>query len=414
MDNPDARLILDALLQAALDAARPAGKFAGRLPDPPSGRTIVVGAGKAAASMAQAFETEWSHPVEGLVVTRYGHAAKTRSIEVVEASHPVPDAAGHRAAQRILELVTSARPNDLVIALISGGASSLLSLPAPGLTLEEKRPLTSQLLRSGAPISAMNEVRKALSAIKGGRLAAACRAKLVTYVISDVPGDDPAIVGSGPTVVAKSSRLVDVRTVLDRYGINVPAHVANVIASNVAPTSVDGETHVIATARMALDAAALAARRLGIEPLILGDAIEGEAREVGVTMAGIARSVLSYGTPAKRPCVILSGGETTVTMRGEGRGGRNTEFLLSLGLALDGAEGVSAIAVDTDGIDGSEDNAGAWFDPAFGLSARDFEVDLAAHLARNDAYGAFAKMNRLVMTGPTLTNVNDFRAILVP
>ncbi|RXG93232.1 glycerate kinase type-2 family protein [Bradyrhizobium vignae] len=413
MDNSDGRVILDALLQAALDAARPAGRFAGRLPDPPSGRTIVVGAGKAAASMAQAFEAEWPHSLEGLVVARYGHAAKTRSIEVVEASHPMPDAAGLRAAQRILELVRSARPNDLVVALISGGASSLLSVPAPGLTLDEKRVLTSQLLRSGAPISAMNEVRKALSAIKGGRLAAACRAKLVTYVISDVPGDDPTIVGSGPTVVAKSSRLVDVRAILDRYGINAPAHVAKVIAANVAPTSVDGETHVIATAKTALDAAALAARRLGIEPLILGDAIEGEAREVGVVMAGIARSVLSCGTPAKRPCVILSGGETTVTMRGQGRGGRNTEFLLSLAMSLDGAEGVSAIAVDTDGIDGSEDNAGAWFDPTFVSSAGDSEVDLAAHLARNDAYEAFAKMNRLVMTGPTLTNVNDFRAILV-
>jgi glycerate-2-kinase len=413
MDNSDVRVILDALLQAALDAARPAGKFTGSLPDPPSGRTIVVGAGKAAANMAQAFEAEWPHSLEGLVVTRYGHAAKTRSIDVVEASHPMPDAAGLRAAQRILELVRGARPNDLVVALISGGASSLLSLPALGLTLEEKRELTSKLLRSGAPISAMNEVRKALSAIQGGRLAAACRAKLVTYVISDVPGDDPAIIGSGPTVVAKSSRLVDVPSILDRYGISVPAHVAKAIAANVAPASVDGETRVIATAKMALDAAALVARRLGIEPLILGDAIEGEAREVGIAMAGIARSVLSYGTPAKRPCVILSGGETTVTMRGEGRGGRNTEFLLSLALALDGAEGVSAIAVDTDGIDGSEDNAGAWFDPTFVSLARGSEVDLAAHLARNDAYGAFAKMNRLVMTGPTLTNVNDFRAILV-
>lgn len=408
----DDRQILDALFQAALDAARPAGKFAGRLPDPPLGRTIVVGAGKAAASMAQAFEAEWPHPVEGLVVTRYGHSARTRSIEVVEASHPVPDTAGQQAAQRILDLATSASPDDLVIALISGGASALLSLPAPGVTLQEKQSLTSELLRCGASISAMNEVRKALSAIKGGRLAAASRAPVVTYVISDVPGDNPAIVGSGPTI-AQASLSIDPCTILDRYGIEVPAQVRKIMTSNVAHVRPGDAVHVIATAKMALDAAALAARRIDIEPLILGDAIEGEAREVGIAMAGIVRSVLKYGTPVKRPCVILSGGETTVTMRAKGRGGRNTEFLLSLALALDGAEGVSAIAADTDGIDGSEDNAGAWFDPAFVPSARQAEADLGARLAGNDAYSAFGEMGRLLITGPTLTNVNDFRAILV-
>ncbi|UQR66669.1 glycerate kinase [Bradyrhizobium sp. C-145] len=408
----DDRQILDALFQAALDAARPLGKFGGRLPNPPSGRTIVVGAGKAAASMAQAFEAEWPHPVEGLVVTRYGHSAKTRSIEVVEASHPVPDAAGEQAALRILDLVKSASPDDLVIALISGGASALLSLPAPGLTLQEKQALTSKLLRSGAPISAMNEVRKALSAIKGGRLAAASRAPVVTYVISDVPGDDPAIVGSGPTI-ARASPSVDPCTILDRYGIEVPAHIRKITAAKVAPERAGDAVHVIATARMALDAAALAARRIGLEPLILGDAIEGEAREVGVAMAGIARSVLKYGTPVKRPCVILSGGETTVTIKARGRGGRNTEFLLSLALALDGTEDVSAMAADTDGIDGSENNAGAWFDPSFVCSASKAGFDLAELLAANDAYGAFVEANRLVVTGPTLTNVNDFRAILI-
>lgn len=408
----DTHQVLDALFQAALDAARPAGKFAGRLPNSPSGRTIVVGAGKAAASMTQAFEAEWPHPVEGLVVTRYGHSAKTRAIEVVEASHPVPDAAGQQAAQRILDLVKGASPDDLVIALMSGGASALLSLPAPGITLQEKQALTSELLRSGAPISAMNEVRKALSAIKGGRLAAVSRAPVVTYVISDVPGDDPALVGSGPTVASASPSIAPC-TILERYGIEVSAHVRKIMAANVAPVRADNAVHIIATAKLALDAAALAARSLGVEPLILGDAIEGEARELGIAMAGIARSALKYGIPAKRPCVILSGGETTVTMRGRGRGGRNTEFLLSLALALDGAPGISGIAVDTDGIDGSEENAGAWFDSTFVSSAGQAGLDPAALLARNDAYSAFSVLNRLLITGPTLTNVNDFRAILV-
>ncbi|WP_050991104.1 glycerate kinase type-2 family protein [Bradyrhizobium genomosp. I (2014)] len=403
--------ILDALMQDALDAARPMGQFAGRLPNRPRGRTIVVGAGKAAASMAQAFESAWPHPIEGLVITRYGHSARTRSIEVVEASHPVPDTAGLQAAQRIFDLVKTAGRDDLVVALISGGASSLLSLPAPGLSLDEKRAITSALLRSGAPISAMNEVRKALSAIKGGRLAAVSRAPVVTYVISDVPGDDPATVGSGPTIPA-SSRSTGPRAILDRYGIEVPPHVMKIVETNRAPEIAPGAVHVITTAKSALDAAASTARRLGIEPLVLGDAIEGEAREAGIVMAGIARAVLRHGMPVSRPCVILSGGETTVTVRQAGRGGRNTEFLLSLALALDGA-GVSAIAVDTDGIDGSEDNAGAWFDATLVPTARDLGIDLQAHLDGNDAYGAFARMNRLVVTGPTLTNVNDFRAILI-
>jgi glycerate 2-kinase len=314
------------------------------------------------------------------------------------------------AAQRILDLVKSVGPADLVIALMSGGASALLCLPAPGLTLQEKQTLTMKLLRSGAPISAMNEVRKALSAIKGGRLAAASRAPVVSYVISDVPGDDPAIVGSGPTIAQAS---IEAPTIIDGYGIEVPAHVRKIMAASAASAKTSDPVHIIATAKMALEAAALAARQLGIEPLILGDAIEGEAREAGVVMAGIARSVLKNGAPVKRPCVLLSGGETTVTVRGRGRGGRNTEFLLSLALSLDGTEGVSAIAADTDGIDGSEDNAGAWFDPTFLSSARQVGADLAALLAGNDAYSAFAEMGRLVTTGPTLTNVNDFRAILI-
>jgi len=296
---------------------------------------------------------------------------------------------------------------------MSGGASALLSLPAPGLTLDDKQAVTKALLRSGAPIGAMNEVRKALSAIKGGRLAAAVApARLVTYVISDVPGDDPASIGSGPTIPGMSGP-AEVHAILDRYGVRIPPHVTSVIDRNAVPTDVGSEVHMIATSKMSLDAAADAARRMGLTPLILGDAIEGEAREVGTVMAGIARSVALHGEPARSPCALLSGGETTVTVRGKGRGGRNAEFLLSLAAALDGLAGIAALAADTDGIDGSEDNAGAWFDDGLVSLASERGVDLGSALARNDAYGAFAAMDRLVVTGPTLTNVNDFRAILI-
>jgi glycerate 2-kinase len=409
----DDRSILHALFMAALGAARPAGKFAGRLPAPPKGRTIVIGAGKAAGSMAQAFESEWPHPLEGLVVTRYGHRAPTRMIEVLEAAHPVPDEAGVAAAQRILDLAAWAGPDDLVVCLMSGGASALLGLPAPGLTLDDKQAVTKALLHSGAPIGVMNEVRKSLSAIKGGRLAAAVApARLLTYVISDVPGDDPASIGSGPTIPGMSGP-AEVHAILDRYGVRIPPHVASVIDRSAVPTDVGSEVHMIATSKMSLDAAADAARRMGLTPLILGDAIEGEAREVGRVMAGIARSVALHGEPARSPCVLLSGGETTVTVRGRGRGGRNAEFLLSLAMALHGAQGIAGLAADTDGIDGSEDNAGAWFDDGFVSLASERGVDLGSALARNDAYGAFAAMDRLVVTGPTLTNVNDFRAILI-
>jgi len=411
--HPDDRFVLHSLFQAALDAARPAGKFAGRLPEAPKGRTIVVGAGKAAASMAQAFESEWQHPVEGIVVTRYGHAAPTSAIEVVEAAHPVPDAMGVAAAQRIFDMVSGAGSDDLVICLISGGASALLSLPAPGITLEDKRAVTKALLHSGAPIGVMNEVRKSVSAIKGGRLAAAAApARLVTYVISDVPGDDPASIGSGPTIPG-SSYSANVRALLERYHIEIPPHIACAIERNAVPALAGGEVHMIATPKLSLDAAAEAARRFGLTPLILGDAIEGEAREVGTVMAGIARSVLFYGEPVRPPCVLLSGGETTVTVRGHGRGGRNAEFLLSLAIALQGTSGIAALAADTDGIDGSEDNAGAWLDRQLYAEIEQRGIDLAAALARNDAYGVFSDLDRLVISGPTLTNVNDFRAILI-
>lgn len=414
--NTDAE-ILHALFKTALDAALPDGKFDDRLPPRPKGRTIVLGAGKASARMAAAFEQAWSRAggtCEGLVVTRYGHAVPTRSIEIAEAAHPVPDEAGLRAAGRILDLARQAGPDDLVVCLISGGASALLSLPAAGVTLADKQALNRALLKSGAPIGEMNVVRKSLSAIKGGRLAAgAGEAQLVTYLISDVPGDDPASIGSGPTIPERGDPETAL-SILQKYAIEVPTHVMKAIMANAVERPVAGGiVHMLATPKMALDAAAAKAREIGINPLLLGDAIEGEAREVGRVMAGIARSVASYDEPVATPCVLLSGGETTVTVRGRGRGGRNAEFLLALALSLKGEDRISAIACDTDGIDGSEDNAGAWFDATLHGEAQREGLDLASYLANNDAYSAFAQLGRLVVTGPTMTNVNDFRCILV-
>jgi len=408
------RAVLEALFQAALSAAYPETRMQHLLPEPPTGRTIVLGAGKGAARMARAFETLWPHSCEGLVVTRYGHGTPTERIEVVEAAHPVPDAAGRAAAQRILDLAHAAGPDDLVVCLVSGGASALLSLPAEGLTLEDKQAVNKALLRSGAPIQEMNAVRKAMSAIKGGRLAAAAApARVVTYLISDVPGDEPGVIGSGPTVAGGADPETAL-AILRRYEIAVPGTVERAIRANVAPAALPAaDLHMLATPQMALEAAAAKARELGLAPVILGDALEGEAREVGRVLAGIAEQALRHGQPAARPCVLLSGGETTVTVKGQGRGGRNVEFLLALALQLQGRPGISAIACDTDGIDGSEDNAGAWIDPAVlaqgkaqGLAAADF-------LADNDGYSYFVALDRLVVTGPTLTNVNDFRAILV-
>lgn len=409
--------ILKALFEAALEAALPDGKFDERLPTKPTGRTIVLGAGKASARMAAAFEEAWERAggnCEGLVVTRYGHGFPTRSIEIMEAAHPVPDEAGMNAARRILRLAQSASPDDLVVCLISGGASALLSLPAEGITLADKQGLNRALLKSGAPIGEMNQVRKSLSAIKGGRLAASAGdAQLVTYLISDVPGDAPSSIGSGPTIPERSDPEVTL-AILRKYGIDVAHHIVDAIRSNAVDHDTrGGVVHMLATPKMALDAAAAKAREFGLNAIVLGDAIEGEAREVGRVMAGIARSVVQHDEPACRPCAILSGGETTVTVRGHGRGGRNAEFLLGLAVALADQPGISAIACDTDGIDGSEDNAGAWYDAALHVLARDQGVDLEKHLAENDAYTAFAQLGRLVVTGPTLTNVNDFRCILV-
>jgi glycerate 2-kinase len=414
------RDLLRAMFDAAVAAARPELCVPANLPSPPRGRTIVLGAGKASAAMAKAVEDHWPGPLEGLVVTRYGHAVPCRRIEIVEAAHPVPDARGRDAAARILALAESAGPDDLVLCLISGGGSALLSLPAPGLTLEDKIAVNRALLASGADIGQMNVVRKHLSAIKGGRLAAAAHpARVLSLLISDVPGDDPSVIASGPTVPDPST-FADARAVLAHFAIAPPpsvhAHLER--AADETPKPGDPrlattETRIIARPQASLEAAAEIARANGFTPLILGDSIEGEAREVGKVMAGIALQVVRHGQPVPAPCVLLSGGETTVTVRGKGRGGRNTEFLLGLALALNGIPGVFALAADTDGIDGSEDNAGALLAPDSLPRARARGLDPKTLLAGNDAYGFFAALDDLVTTGPTLTNVNDVRAVLV-
>jgi glycerate 2-kinase len=414
------RAFLRGLLDAATLAAQPDAIIARHLPPPPSGRTIVLGAGKAAAAMAHAVERHMAGQLEGLIVTRYGHAVPCAAIEVVEAAHPVPDAAGRAAARRILDYAESAGPDDLVLCLISGGASALLALPAEGLSLEDKQAVNRALLASGADITQMNAVRKHLSAIKGGRLAAAAHpARVVSLLISDVPGDDPAVIGSGPTVPDPTT-FADALAILRQYRIEPPPAVARHLreARDETPKSGDprlagAETVIVARPQTSLEAAAAHARATGVTPVILGDALEGEAREVGKVLAGIALQVRRHGQPAPPPCVLLSGGETTVTVRGTGRGGRNAEFLLALAVHLNGAPGISALAADTDGIDGSEDNAGAIALPDTLARARALGLDAKAMLADNDGYGFFAALGDLVVTGPTLTNVNDFRAILI-
>ena len=416
----ETRSFLRELLDAAIAAANPDAIIAPHLPPRPRGRTIVLGAGKAAAAMARAVERHVSGSIEGLVVTRYGHAVPCARVEVVEAAHPVPDAAGRAAARRILDYARSAVADDLVLCLISGGASALLALPADGLTLEDKQAVNRALLASGADIAQMNAVRKHLSAIKGGRLAAAAHpAKVVSLLISDVPGDDPAVIGSGPTVPDPST-FADALAILRQYTIEHPAAVLEHLRAAKDETPKPGDprlanakTIIVARPQASLEAAAARAQDAGITPVILGDALEGEAREVGKLLAGIALQVRRHGQPAPSPCVLLSGGETTVTVRGSGRGGRNAEFLLALALHLNGAPGISALTADTDGIDGSEDNAGALALPDTLARARAKGLDARAMLADNDGYGFFAGLGDLVITGPTLTNVNDFRAILV-
>ncbi len=418
MDRHKALLLT--MFRAAIAEADPAVITPRYLPVPPKGRLVVLGAGKAAASMAKAVEDHWPGALEGLVVTRYGHAVACRHIEVVEANHPTPDAAGARAAARILDIAKGLGPDDLALCLISGGGSALLSLPAPGLTLADKQAINLALLRSGAPIDEMNAVRKHLSAIKGGRLAAAAHpAKMLTLIISDVPGDDPAVVASGPTV-ADPTTFAQARDILRRRGIQEPRAVIDHLERAEDETPKPGDprlagniVHVIAAARMSLDAAAEVARAAGVEPIILGDAIEGEARDVGAEHARLALAVARGETPHKRPCVLLSGGETTVTVRASGKGGRNSEYLLGFALALNGAPGVYALSADTDGIDGSEANAGAFATPDSLARVREKGLDPQALLAANDSYTAFAALDDLVTTGPTLTNVNDFRAFLI-
>lgn len=420
-DDARARAALCAAFDAAVAAADPRRVLPRHLPDKPHGRCVVVGAGKSAALMAAALEEAWPDvPLNGVVVTRYGHAVPTRRIAVLESSHPVPDAAGEAAAQRILAAVQGLGPDDLVLALISGGASALMPLPAPGLSLADKQAVNRALLASGATISEMNCVRKHLSAIKGGRLAAAAApARVLTLAVSDVPGDDPAVIGSGPTVPDPST-FAEARAILARYGIAPSPHVAAHLEAAAVETPKPGELpraefRLIATPLMALRAAAEAARALDLTPLILGDALEGESREVGTVLAGIARSVRAHAMPVAPPALLLSGGETTVTIGAgpAGRGGRNSEFLLGLAVALAGAVGIWAVAGDTDGIDGSEDAAGAVITPDTLARARAKGLDPAHLLAGHDSYTLFAALGDLIVTGPTLTNVNDFRAVLV-
>jgi hydroxypyruvate reductase len=414
------RLILEDLFRTAVTAADPARAIAAHLPDRPSGRTIVVGAGKAAAQMARAFEEAWGSPVDGLVVTRYGHAVPTHRVEVVEAGHPVPDEAGFLAARRMMAMVHGLGPDDLVVALISGGGSALLPAPAPGLSFDDEQAVTRALLACGAPIGAMNLIRNQLSAIKGGRLALlAAPARVATLIVSDVPGDDPALVASGPTVPMVASR-VEARRLIGLHDIALPLAAMELLASgsNLPPDPADprfagNSARIVASALLSLDAAAARATKQGLAAHILSDAVEGEARDVGRVHAAIAREVATRNRPFSRPAVLLSGGETTVTVRGQGRGGRNAEFLLSFALAIEGVDGVSALAADTDGIDGTENNAGAVADGSSAGRIRAAGIDPRAALAANDAYSAFAAIGDLVVTGPTGTNVNDFRAVLV-
>jgi hydroxypyruvate reductase len=416
----DPKPFLTSLFSVAVAAADPERTIRAHLPAKPRGRTIVIGAGKGSAQMARALEKAWDGPLEGVVVTRYGYAAPCDRIEVLEAAHPVPDEAGLKAARRLLDEVSGLTEDDLVIALISGGGSALLPAPAGELTLADEIAVNKALLASGAPISAMNTLRKHISAIKGGRLAAAAHpARMVSLIVSDIPGDNPAFVASGPTVPDRASRQ-DALAIVEAYRLDLPAAVMAHLDSPAAdapkpddPRFARNQAHVVASAAVSLDAAAAEARRQGIEAVILSDAIEGEAREVGRVHAAIAREVKLRDRPFRKPVVILSGGETTVTIRGKGKGGRNSEFLLAFALGIDGADGIHALAADTDGIDGSEDNAGAFCDGTTVARMREAGLDARAYLASNDAWSAFDAIGGLFVPGPTGTNVNDFRAILV-
>lgn len=416
----DAPQLLHRMFEAAVSAADPAACLPPHLPQPPAGKVVVVGAGKASGAMARALEQNWHGSLSGLVVTRYGHKVPTEQIEVVEASHPVPDEAGRQAALRMVPLVAGLGPQDMVLCLISGGGSALMTAPADGISLEDKQEVNRRLLACGATISEINCLRKHLSALKGGRLAAAAHpAQVVSLLISDVPGDDPATIASGPTVPDPTTR-EDALAVVEKYGLELPEAVAEFLDSDASETPKPGDprlagavTRMIAAPKMSLEAAAAVAAGEGVSVLQLGDAIEGESRDVAEQHARFAMQIAAGEGRAKPPVVLLSGGETTVTIKGGGRGGPNAEYALALAIALDGHAGIHAIACDTDGIDGSEDNAGAIIGPDTLERGREKGLDARAYLENNDAYGYFHAIGALVETGPTLTNVNDFRAVLV-
>jgi len=421
MNTQTSKQFLLSLFERAIQSVSAKKCLPAFLPAPPEhGRTLIIGAGKGAAEMAKTIEDHWPAPLSGLVITRYAHGVECRHIEVVEAAHPVPDEAGRDAAARMLNMVQDLTENDLVICLISGGGSALLALPADGISLEQKQSINKTLLRSGASISEINCVRKHLSAIKGGRLGLACApARLVTLLISDVPGDDPCVIASGPTLPDPTT-CEQALAILNKYEIGLPANIVHFLKSGTheTPKATDprfekNEHYIIATPQDALEAAAAAARAVGVTPYILSDCIEGEARDIGLMHAAIALQVAKRNQPFIKPCVLLSGGETTVTVKGHGRGGRNAEFLLSLAIALGGHPDIHAIACDTDGIDGSEDNAGALYSPDSMARAEALQLRAGAMLDNNDAYSFFLALDNLVVTGPTRTNVNDFRAILI-
>ncbi len=414
------REFLTGLFKTAIDAANPELCLPQFLPEPPRGRTIVIGAGKASAKMAQVLEKHWKGPLSGVVVTRYGHAVPTQKIEIIEGSHPVPDIAGYNATQRIKECVSGLKGDDLVICLISGGGSALLVDPVKELGFEQKQKINQALLKSGASIDEMNCVRRHLSRVKGGRLAALCHpAKVISFLISDVPGDNVLDIASGPTVPDPTS-CADALQILDRYSITLPDDIRSLLETWQLetikpddPCMKNVEWHLITTPQMALEAAAQKAKDIGLSVHILGDAIEGEAAELGRVMSGLAKQVSRRDQPFARPCVLLSGGETTVTVKGNGRGGRNVEFLLGLAVALNGASGIHAVAGDTDGVDGLEEIAGAYISPNTLARANLLKIAAREYLANNDGHSFFEKLDDAITTGPTLTNVNDFRAILI-
>ena len=407
---------LKLIMKSALDAAKPEGKFR-NLPEKPKGKLIVLGAGKAGASMAQEFENTYDGPLEGLVVTRYGHYTKTKFIKIVEASHPEPDKNGLLASKKIFELATKSSKDDHVVFLISGGASSLLTLPSKGISFEEKQRINKELLRCGAPIDEMNIVRRSLSQIKGGRLAKAIfPAKLTTYMISDIPGDDPAYIGSGPTIQANGFNEDSIK-ILEKYEISINNYLKDIIKKNKLPKLNKSPEYMLATPMMALKKAAEVAKKQDFIPVIISDTLEGESKIEGKKMAELAIKIKKekkyQDINLQKPILLLSGGETTVTVKGNGKGGRNTEFMLSMAIHLNNTSGINCLAIDTDGIDGIEDNAGAYISEKTLKKAYMKKINPLSYLDDNNSYEFFEKIDDLIFTSPTLTNVNDFRAVLV-